>query len=456
MTYITAKTFTHVQTTPEATWVIPHNLSNSYPIVTTWIEGEGGVVTTLLPSAAVGSTDEPTLNYTLNNPSPTSGDLYGLTVSMSGNYAIVGAHKHAINDRGTAFIYDITTGSIVHTLTPPSSISSGWFGCDVSIRGNFAIVGQMRGYTGGKYAGTAYIYNVTTGALVHSFGNPNPDNDDYFGRGVSIDGDYAVIGAYEEFGGTGRAYIYSTITGGLLYTLENPSTFSKAADQFGKFVCIDGDNIIVTSHQSNANYSTYSGSAYVYSASTGSLIHSIHNPDPAAHDNFGSSVSIEGDFAIIGAYRDDTAGSNTGSAYIYNITTNTLIHSIHNPDTSGGYFGTSVALRDGHAVIGATLSNPGTGVAEGMVHVYDATSGVLLNDISNPLPDHQDLFGSGVAIDGINIIVGASQDDVGDTNAGIAYLFQLAGPANGAVEVNTPNTTTISFTTPTIGTVSIS
>ena len=44
MTYTTARIFTHVQATPEATWVIPHNLSTSYPIVTTWID-DGGVVT---------------------------------------------------------------------------------------------------------------------------------------------------------------------------------------------------------------------------------------------------------------------------------------------------------------------------------------------------------------------------------------------------------------------------
>ncbi len=39
--------------------------------------------------------------------------------------------------------------------------------------------------------------------------------------------------------------------------------------------------------------------------------------DGAADDYFGYSVSISGDYAIVGAYYDDDSGSNSGSAYIF-------------------------------------------------------------------------------------------------------------------------------------------
>ena len=43
----------------------------------------------------------------------------------------------------------------------------------------------------------------------------------------------------------------------------------------------------------------------------------VQAPDGAFGDEFGKSVAVSGDVAVIGAYKDDDNGSNSGSAYVF-------------------------------------------------------------------------------------------------------------------------------------------
>ncbi|MEA3325612.1 MAG: dockerin type I domain-containing protein [Euryarchaeota archaeon] len=61
--------------------------------------------------------------------------------------------------------------------------------------------------------------------------------------------------------------------------------------------------------------------ALVLTACAGADEAKILASDGAADDNFGSSVSISGDHAIVGAVWDDDNGVDLGSAYIYDIQT---------------------------------------------------------------------------------------------------------------------------------------
>ena len=103
---------------------------------------------------------------------------------------------------------------------------------------------------GGGYSGKAYIFNVTSGALVHTLDNPNAYGTsgsqyfgDSFGDSVAISGNSAIVGAYgeDDAGGTssGKAYIYNVTSGALVHTLDNPNAYStSASDYFGRSVAI--------------------------------------------------------------------------------------------------------------------------------------------------------------------------------------------------------------------------
>ena len=93
-----------------------------------------------------------------------------------------------------------------------------------------------------------------------------------------------------------------------------------AKDYFGRSVSISGDQAIVGAHGDGDNGSL-SGSAYVFERIGGvwTEVAKLIASDGARDDDFGRSVSLSGDQAIVGAVYHDDNGSNSGSAYMYKL-----------------------------------------------------------------------------------------------------------------------------------------
>ncbi|MDP6297771.1 MAG: FG-GAP repeat protein, partial [Candidatus Marinimicrobia bacterium] len=98
------------------------------------------------------------------------------------------------------------------------------------------------------------------------------------------------------------------------------TTGGGSSDYFGNSVSISGNYIIVGTPNDNED-ANQAGAAYIFTRSNTSWSspEQIVASDAAASDQFGNSVAIDGDYAIVGAYGDDDAGSNSGSAYVYEI-----------------------------------------------------------------------------------------------------------------------------------------
>jgi hypothetical protein len=145
--------------------------------------------------------------------------------------------------------------------------------------------------------------------------------NDRFGQSVSISGDYAVVGAYyddDNGGNSGSAYIFKRY--GTNWSQQAKLTASDAAaiDQFGVSVSISGNSAIVGAWNDDDSGSN-SGSAYMFKRSGTSWPQQakLLAADGAASDYFGNSVSISGAYAITGAYYDDDKGDDSGSAYMF-------------------------------------------------------------------------------------------------------------------------------------------
>jgi hypothetical protein len=295
------------------------------------------------------------LESTLDNPNAfgtSANDNFGNSVAISGDYAIVGAYLESDasgTGSGKAYIFNVTTGALVHTLNNPNPFgtsASDNFGNSVAISGEYAIVGAANeDEAGGPASGKAYIFNVTTGALVHTLNNPNafgPPNSDFFGRSVAISDNYAIVGVSSEddAGGTGsgKAYIFNVITGALVHTLNNPNAFGTTTDDnFGWSVAISGNYAIVSARDEDDIDGNFSGKAYVFNVTTGALFNTLDNPNAfgtSNEDRFGFSVAISGDRAIVGARdEDDASGTNSGKAYIYKIDRPTITNLLNTPLT---------------------------------------------------------------------------------------------------------------------------
>ena len=96
-------------------------------------------------------------------------------------------------------------------------------------------------------------------------------------------------------------------------------TASDAAvnDAFGSSVDIDGDTVVVGAYYK----STGTGAVYVLRTSNGGATYDqvakLTASDAAAGDSFGISVAIDGGTVVVGAYSDDDGGSGSGSAYVF-------------------------------------------------------------------------------------------------------------------------------------------
>jgi outer membrane protein assembly factor BamB len=400
------------------------------------------------------------LIHVIDNPnaySTSAGDYFGRSaVSISGNRAIVGAYFEddaGGANSGKAYIFDVTSGNLLRTLDNPNAYSTSandYFGSAVAIDGNRAIVGAYwEDDAGGAASGKAYIFNVSSGNLLHTLHNPNAYNTspgDNFGFAVSISGNRAIVGAYgeDDAGGSesGKAYIYDVASGVLLRTLDNPNAYSTSAgDRFGFSVAISGNHAIVGAYQEDDAGGTDSGKAYIFDVNTGALLYTLDNPNAystSAGDRFGFSVAISGNRVIVGAYsEDDAGGATSGKAYIFDVTSGSLLHTLDNPNlystSANDYFGYSVAISGNRAIVGASDpvgavgEDDASGSQSGKAYIFDVTTGNLIHILNNPntySTGTEDLFGGSVAITDDYAIVDASrEDDPGGADSGKAYIF---------------------------------
>jgi len=208
-------------------------------------------------------------------------------------------------------------------ITASDGEASDWFGYSVSISGDYAIVGAYSDDDSGIASGSAYIFkwNGTSWSEQAKITASDGAAGDWFGYSVSISGDYAIVGACNDDDGgsaSGSAYIFKW--NGTSWSEQAKITASDGAanDQFGYSVSISGNYAIVGAYRDDDGGSA-SGSAYIFkwNGTSWSEQAKITASDGAEGDRFGISTSISGDYAIVGAYFDDDSGIASGSAYIF-------------------------------------------------------------------------------------------------------------------------------------------
>ena len=258
-----------------------------------------------------------------------SADYFGISVSISGDYAIVGANGEN-SARGAVYIYtrDLSTGlwGSEQIIVASDTQVVDEFGWDVGISGDYAIVGSRNEDTGGTDAGAAYIYvrSGTTWSEQQKIQSSDIEAGDSFGGAVSIDGDYITVGAnYEDENGTSAGAVYVFKRDGTTWTQQAkllPSDGTGGDElSYGGSIDISGDTIVVGARVADPGGISNAGAAYVFqrSGTTWTEVKKIVASDAQASDNFGVSVSISGSTIITSAPNEDTKATDAGAAYIY-------------------------------------------------------------------------------------------------------------------------------------------
>jgi len=376
-------------------------------------------------AAANGLAPEQTAQF--SGPAIVCGS-FGRSVAIDGDVAIIGAGD-GVNP-GRAYLFDLTTGTQLYKLATSDSANRDYFGHSVAIDGNVAIVGAS-GID--SYTGAAYLFNATTGTQLAKLAASDAAASDYFGDSVGIDGNVAIVGVDgDDDGGSssGSAYLFDVTTGTQLAKL----TASDAAtdDYFGYSVAIDG-NVAIVGAPYNDDDGDYSGSAYLFDVTTGTPLAKLTASDAIAEDFFGYSVAIAGDVAIVGSYG---YGSKYGSAYLFDVTTGTQIAKLTASDAAAeDYFGSSVAIAGNVAIVGASKDDDGSDDS-GSAYLFNVTTGTQLAKLTASDAAVGDSFGGSVAIDGDVAIVGAASKRGGYISQGAVYLFENKGITRSETNLN--------------------
>ncbi|GCL57151.1 FG-GAP repeat protein [Microcystis aeruginosa] len=103
------------------------------------------------------------LTKTFNNPTAEQYDNFGYSVSLSGTTALIGAYRDdtGATNAGSAYLFDTTTGDLLKTFNNPTAEDFDNFGASVSLSGTSALIGAPRDSTGASEAGSAYLYQET-------------------------------------------------------------------------------------------------------------------------------------------------------------------------------------------------------------------------------------------------------------------------------------------------------
>mgnify|MGYP000984443728 CR=1 FL=1 len=331
-----------------------------------------------------------TLKRVIANPESPSGagQMFGLTTSSQGDIVAIGAPAYgAVAQEGRVYTYDVTTGQLLNTFqgTAGADVQAS-FGYSISLTPSYLVVGSPSAPEGtDNSSGRTYIFNKTTGELLHTLTDPNiygtTYNDAFANNFVSVFGNYAVIGALGEQSSTGDndsgvVHVFDMVTGNKVRTIENPNVFgTPGGDSFGTSVFATADKIYVGAPSEETGL----GKIYAFDFSTGTLLHTFDDPNPYtgnAFDYFGYvPVAVFENYLLATSpveYSSD-GQANNGRLYVFDTTTWALVQTIDNPNDYGAksdQFGMCISVSATHVAVGAVAEDDPSGISAGKVYIY--------------------------------------------------------------------------------------
>ena len=375
-------------------------------------------------------------------------DYFGYAVSVSGDYAVIGAYGDDDNgmNSGSAYIFErdgAGNWSEVQKLTASDGAVEDKFGWSVSISGDYAVIGAYL-----DDSGSAYVFKRSGSAgnwsEVEKLTASDAAEGDRFGYAVSIVGNTVVVGAYydtniDNGSLSGSAYVFERDGAGNWSEVQKLTASDAAAsDYFGRSVSSSGNTMVIGADYDDDNGSA-SGSAYVFERDgfgNWSEVQKLTASDGAVGDYFGWKVLISGEALVVSANYDDDNADNSGSAYVFERDGDGIWQEIQKLTASDGaasdYFGRSVSISGNKVVIGVDWDDD-NGNNSGSAYVFERDGAGNWIEVQKLLASDGvafNLFGRSVSISGETVVVGAYNDDDNGSSSGSAYMFDLNSVLN--------------------------
>lgn len=325
--------------------------------------------------------------------------------------------------------------------------SFGLFGSAMAMDDLRAVVGAPnKTINGAGQSGAAYVFQLFNNSswshwqLQARLTASDGAGGDHFGSAVAINGTTVVVGAYNKTHGAassaqGEAYVF--VQSGSTWSQQAILTASDGTlgDTFGTSVAVSGNLALVGAPRKTVGSQSGRGKVYVYSR-TGTAWTEDLTPIAVsmglAESGFGSSVSLDGALAAIGAPGPITEGGPTemiGAAYVFGVSGTTLIESKLLVPSDGGLkdqFGAAVAIKGTRVLVGAPSRNQYQGAA----YLFTQSGNDWLETTLVPADGAAyDRYGASVALSKNNLAVGAPSNHgiAFNWGHGKAYVSSLVG-----------------------------
>jgi trimeric autotransporter adhesin len=327
-------------------------------------------------------------------------DSFGLSVAISGNIIVVGA-PYANQNQGAAYAFvKPTKGWRDMTETAQLAASDGvpgdQFGISVSVSGNAALVGAFEATVNGNpLQGAAYVFTrpivtkesansdrltlTETGKLIASDGVQGT----LFGGAVSISGNTAAIGATVADGGVGEAYVFVKPQTG--WTNMTESAELKPSDEGGSLgasIATNGTTVVAGVPSAGAPRRKVQGAAYVFVEPTGGwadMTETAQLLPPKISGDLDGSVAIDsaGHAVAVGSPQGYGNANDAGQVYVFveppggwQTTAKPNFRLFTSDGQPGDNFGYSVSLSGQTLVAGAPSATIGNNRGQGAAYVF--------------------------------------------------------------------------------------
>jgi hypothetical protein len=364
---------------------------------------------------------------------------FGSAVAISGDTLVVGAPYAPAGGlkTGAAYVFVRTgeTWSQESRLAPTDAIGNDQFGAAVAVDGDTLAIGAIGTGLDSYNEGAVYVYarsgqTWSQQARLRS-DNPGPGNE--FGFSLALSNDTLAVGSpYDDDTGVGDAGAVYVFTGsGTAWNLQSELTASDSAfaDLLGWSVALDGDTLVAGAPQRDSATAEDAGAAYVFvrAGGTWSQQAKLAADDAAEFDNFGVSVAVRNNTAVVGANYDSSFASYGGSAYLY-----TRTGSVWRQDsefsagnvTDDVQFGRSIALSGGTILVGAPYG----------YNLQDGTAYVFVLPDSNTAPVANPQLVSTIEATPVSVTLTGS-----DAESNPLTYIVVSGPTKGALSGTSPN-----------------
>lgn len=372
------------------------------------------------------------LTKTINHPDGVEGGYFGQAVNSFNGNILVGATGF----QSAVYVIDPVTGASIRKLTSPDAGNGAVsFGDSMlQVGQNIAVADGQADFGSNVRAGAAYIFNGTTGQPLFTLHDPSPQTFGYFGSSLeTVAGKLLVSAGSPSTAQSGNVLVFNPTTGQYQSTIPNPEPGSGNYG-FGFDMAQHQGNVFVSAIGGPAA-GIQSGAVYRFDGTTLTQNLKISCPNPQDEAFFGWAIDRNNTQLLVGAPNMDVGGQfNVGQAYLFDVNTGALLRTFLNPEPNANMqFGQSLALVGNYAVIGAPFSS-----VVGAAYVFDANTGACLDKFYNP--GNGVYFGGGngqngsmAAINGM-LVAGLSTNSVGGKfNVGSIFVYAVPEPGSFAI-----------------------